>query len=100
MIGCHIASTNKRRITEDIAQLIAVTTDGDTRLFRFSDMNYWEKDTEPVSFSFILENIFDVTNADDIKRVKFEKAIYSSKDYYKMVKVNTVTVTDDVLNIR
>jgi len=80
---------------EDIAQLIAVTNDGDTRLFRFSDVNYLEKDAEPFSFGFMLENIFNVKNADDIKSVKFEKAIFSSKDYYKMVKVNTVTVTDD-----
>ncbi len=80
---------------DDIAQLIAVTNDGDTHLFRFSDMSYWEKGAEAFSFGFLLENIFNVKNADDIKSVKFEKAIYSNKDYYKMVKVNTVTITDD-----
>lgn len=79
----------------DISQLIVVSGDGDTSLFRFSDVNYLEKDAEPFSFGFMLENIFNVKNADDIKSIKFEKAIYSSKDYYKMVKVNTVTVTDD-----
>ena len=80
---------------DDIAQLIIVSEDGDTRLFRFSNMDYWETDAEPFSFGFLLENIFNVKNAEDIKSIKFEKAIYSNKDYYKMVKVNTVTVTDD-----
>lgn len=80
---------------DDIAQLIAVTNDGVIHLLRFSDMNYWEKGAEPFSFGYLLENIFNVKSADDIKSVRFEKAIYSNKDYYKMVKVNTVTVTDD-----
>ena len=80
---------------DDIAQLIIVSADGDTRLFRFSNMDYWETDAEPFSFGFLLENIFNVKNAEDIKSIKFEKAIYSNKDYYKMVKVNTVTVTDN-----
>ena len=80
---------------DDIAQLIAVTNKGDTHLFRFSEMNYWEKGAEPFSFGFLLVNIFNVKNAEDIKSVKFEKAISSNKDYYKMVKVNTVTVTDN-----
>ena len=80
---------------DDIAQLIAVTNDGVIHLLRFSDMNYWEKGAEPFSFGYLLENIFNVKNVDDIKSVKFEKAIFSNKDYYKMVKVNTVTVTDD-----
>ena len=80
---------------DDIAQLIAVTNDGDAHLFRFSDMNYWEKDAEPVSFSFILENIFDVINAEDVKSIRFEKATVSNTGISKKVKVNTVTVTED-----
>ena len=80
---------------EDIAQLIAVTNDGDTCLFRFSTMDYWETDAEPFNFAFMLENIFNVKNAEDIKSIKFEKASFSKTDISKKVKVNTVTVTDD-----
>ena len=80
---------------EDIAQLIAVTNDGDTCLFRFSTMDYWETDAEPFNFAFMLENIFNVKNAEDIKSIKFEKASFSKTDISNKVKVNTVTVTDD-----
>ena len=80
---------------DDIAQLIIVSEDGDTRLFRFSNMDYWETDAEPFSFGFLLENIFNVKNADDIKSIRFEKASFSKTDISKKVKVNTVTVTDD-----
>ena len=79
----------------DIARLIAVTNEGDTHLLRFSDMNYWEKDVEPFDFGFILENIFDVTSAEDIKSIRFEKANVSNTGISKKVEVNTVTVTDD-----
>lgn len=80
---------------DDIAQLIVVSDDGDTRLFRFSAMNYWETDAEPFSFGFLLENIYNVKSADDIKSIKFEKETFSKTDISKKVKVNTVTVTDD-----
>ena len=56
---------------DDIAQLIVVSDDGDTDLFRFSNMNYWESDAEPFSFGFLLENIFNVKNADDIESIRF-----------------------------
>ena len=80
---------------DDIAQLIVVSDDGDTHLFRFSNMDYWESDVEPFNFAFVLENIFNVKNADDIKSIRFEKASFSKTDISKKVKVNTVTVTDD-----
>ena len=32
-------------------------------------MNYWEKGAEPFSFGYLLENIFNVKSADDIKSV-------------------------------
>ena len=80
---------------DDIAQLIVVSDDGDTHLFRFSNMDYWESDVEPFNFAFVLENIFNVKNADDIKSIRFEKASFSKTDISKKVKVNTVTVIDD-----
>ena len=80
---------------DDIAQLIVVSDDGDAHLFRFSNMDYWESDVESFNFAFVLENIFNVKNADDIKSIRFEKASFSKTDISKKVKVNTVTVIDD-----
>ena len=61
---------------DDIAELIAVSADGELSFFRFSDI-VKEFDAEPCSFGFMLEKIYCVTAAEDIKSVRFHKEDYS-----------------------
>lgn len=79
---------------DDIARLIVVQHDGEVSLFRFSCMHGPENEDRLFSFGFVLESIYHVKSADDIKSVRFEKADRSKSGIAKKVKVKTVTVTD------
>jgi len=57
---------------DDIAELIAVSSDGELSFFRFSDI-VKELDAEPFTLGFMLEKIYCVTAAEDIKSIVFEK---------------------------
>ena len=78
---------------DDIAELIAVPSDGEAQLFRFKALNYYNNDqAEPFSLGFLLETVYNVTSADDVRSVKFEKE-YSYKND-REIKVQSVLVGD------
>ena len=76
---------------DDIAELIVVSADGEAQLFRFEALNYDNKDeAEPFSLGFLLEKIYNVTSADDVRSVKFEQADKNRRE----MKIQSVTVND------
>ena len=80
---------------DDIARLIEVSADGEVQLFRFESLLCDTPDqAEPFSLGFILETIYNVTSADDVRSVKFEKAYKNRRE----IKIPSVLV-DDRANI-
>lgn len=79
---------------DDIAELIAVSSDGELSFFRFSDI-VKEPDAAPFNFGFMLEKIYCVTAAEDIRSIVFEKDSNSKNEIYAKVKVDRLAVTDD-----
>lgn len=78
---------------DDIAELIGVSSDGELSFFRFSDI-VKEFDAAPFNFGFMLEKIYCVTAANDIKSIVFEKDSNSKNEIYAKVKVDRLSVTD------
>ena len=78
---------------DDIAELIVIPADGEAQLFRFDALNYYDYDgAERYSLGFLLETVYNVTSADDIKSVKFEKA--GSYKNHREIKIKSVLVDD------
>ncbi len=76
---------------DDIAELIVIPADGEAQLFRFEALNYYDYDgVERYSLGFLLETVYNVTSADDVKSVKFEKAYKNNRE----IKIKSVLVDD------
>lgn len=79
---------------DDIAELIAVTDEGEVELFRFDTMNYYDgENTQPFSLGLLLETVYGADSADAINSIRFEK-----EDSYrnrKEIKIKRVLVDED-----
>ena len=77
---------------DDIAELIAVTDEGEVKLFRFDSMGYYDsEDAQPFSLGLLLETVYGAESGDAIRSIRFEKAYRNHKE----IKIKSVLVDED-----